>query len=41
MEKISTYNGDTTENYSWSQSITEVTVQIQVPKGTTSKQCDI
>ena len=39
MEKISTYNGDTTEKYAWSQSISEVTMQIKVPEGTTSKQC--
>jgi len=31
MEKISTYNGDSTERYNWSQSINEVTVQIPVP----------
>ena len=41
MEKISTYNGDTTDRYAWSQSISEVTVQIQVPEGTTSKQIDV
>ena len=39
MEKISTYNGDTTEKYAWSQSISEVTMQIKVPEGTASKQC--
>ena len=38
MEKISTYNGDSTERYNWSQSINEVTVQIPVPQGTTAKQ---
>lgn len=37
MEKISTYNGDTTEKYAWSQSISEVTVQIPIPEGTTAK----
>ena len=41
MEKISTYNGDTTDRYAWSQSISEVTVQIKVPDGTTSKQCEV
>jgi hypothetical protein len=37
MEKISTYNGDTTDRYAWSQSINEVSMQIKVPDGTTSK----
>lgn len=37
MEKISTYNGDTTEKYAWSQSISEVTMQIPIPEGTTAK----
>lgn len=41
MEKISTYNGDSTEKYNWSQSINEVILQIPVPVGTTSKQMDI
>lgn len=41
MEKISTYNGDSTENYNWSQSIQEVTVQIPIPEGTTAKMLDI
>jgi hypothetical protein len=41
MEKISTYNGDSTEKYNWSQSINEVILQIPVPEGTTSKQMDI
>jgi hypothetical protein len=41
MEEISTYNGDSTDKYNWSQSIFEVTVQIPVPLGTTSKQVDI
>ena len=41
MQKISTYNGDTTEKYDWSQSISEVTVQIPIPEGTTSKQLEV
>lgn len=41
MQKISTYNGDSTEKYDWSQTIQEVTVQIPVPEGTTSKMMDI
>lgn len=39
MQKISTYNGDTTSKYAWSQSISEVTVQIPIPEGTSAKQC--
>lgn len=41
MEKISTYNGDATENYNWSQNIQEVTMQIPVPEGTAAKMCDV
>ena len=41
MQKISTYNGDSTDKYDWSQTIQEVTVQIPVPPGTTSKMMDI
>ena len=41
MEKISTYNGAATDNYNWSQNISEVTMQIPIPEGTTSKQLDI
>ena len=41
MQKISTYNGDTTEKYDWSQTIQEITVQIPIPEGTTSKMMDI
>mmetsp|Transcript_1182 Transcript_1182/g.2164 ORF Transcript_1182/g.2164 Transcript_1182/m.2164 type:complete len:196 (-) Transcript_1182:43-630(-) len=37
MQKISTYNGDATDKYNWSQSISEVTLQIPVPKGTKSR----
>ena len=40
-EKISTYNGATTEKYSWSQTITEVSVQIPLPEGTTAKMMDV
>ena len=41
MEKISTYNGDSTDKYAWSQSIQEVTIQIPIPEGTSAKMCDI
>lgn len=41
MQKISTYNGDSTEKYDWSQTIQEITVQIPIPEGTTSKMMDI
>lgn len=37
MLNISSYNGGVTEKYVWSQSVTDVTVQITVPKGTKSK----
>ena len=38
MQKISTYNGDTTSKYAWSQTISEVTVQIPIPEGTSAKE---
>lgn len=41
MEKISTYNGDTTDKYNWSQNIQEVTVQIPVPEGTPARMIDV
>ena len=41
MSRISTYNGDSCEKYDWSQSINEVTLQIPIPEGTTSKQMEI
>jgi len=31
---ISTYNGDKTDKYSWSQGIKDVTMQIELPPGT-------
>lgn len=34
---ISTYNGGVTDKYFWSQSVTDVTVQVAIPKGTKSK----
>lgn len=37
-KSISTYNGDKTDKYNWSQSIKNVDVQIALPKGTKSKQ---
>lgn len=41
MEKISTYNGDSTEKYNWSQTVQEVEVQIAIPDGTKSNQLDV
>lgn len=37
MIDISTYNGDATEKYKWSQQFNEVQVQIDIPKGTKGK----
>ena len=37
MEKISTYNGDSTDKYNWSQAVREVTVQVPLPPGTKPK----
>ena len=37
MKGISTYNGDVTEKYSWSQGVFDVTAQINLPEGTTPK----
>jgi hypothetical protein len=34
---ISTYNGDTCDNYNWSQGIHDVTIQIILPENTTKK----
>ena len=34
MEKISTYNGDSTDKYNWSQTVFDVQVQIPLPEGT-------
>jgi hypothetical protein len=41
MEAISTYNGDTTDKYNWSQGLTELTVQLKIPEGTTPKMLDV
>lgn len=41
MEKISTYNGDATEKYNWSQTVQEVQVQVPLPEGTKANQLDI
>lgn len=41
MSRISTYNGDVTDKYSWSQGITEVTMQIVLPEGTKPRDMDI
>jgi hypothetical protein len=37
MEEISTYNGDKTDKYNWSQALTEVVMQIPIPEGTKPK----
>ena len=40
-KSISTYNGAKTEKYNWSQSIQNVDVQIEIPKGTKSKMLKV
>lgn len=41
MQDISTYNGDRTDRYNWSQHITAVEVQVPLPEGTKSKMLDV
>ena len=41
MARISTYNGDVTDKYAWSQDISQVTVQIPLPPGTKPKDMDV
>jgi len=41
MSRISTYNGDVTDKYSWSQDLHNVVVQIPLPQGTTSRQLTV
>ena len=41
MSDISTYNGDTTEKYKWSQELNEVIVQIDLPPKSTSKSVQV
>jgi hypothetical protein len=36
-QPISTYNGDSCDNYNWSQGVRDVTIQISLPEGTTKK----
>jgi len=38
---ISTYNGASTSKYNWSQSISDVTVQVPIPAGTKGKDLDV
>lgn len=40
-KSISTYNGAKTDKYNWSQHLTQVDLQIKLPKGTTAKMLDI
>jgi HSP20 family molecular chaperone IbpA len=41
MEEISTYNGDKTDKYNWSQGLTDVIVQIPLPDGTKPRDLDV
>ena len=41
MEMISTYNGDETDKYNWSQGVFDVTVQIPLPEGTKANMLDV
>ena len=41
MSDISTYNGDTTEKYKWSQELNEVIVQIDLPPKSNSKSVKV
>jgi hypothetical protein len=38
---MSTYNGDSLQNYSWAQTAFDVSVQIKIPLGTGAKDLDI
>ena len=40
-ESISTYNGAKTSKYNWSQSITNVDVQVKLPEGTVAKMLKV
>ena len=40
-EAISTYNGDQTEKYNWSQSVFDVTVQLPLPEGTKANMLNV
>ena len=41
MKDISTYNGDVTEKYKWSQELNEVIVQVDLPEGSNSKSVSV
>lgn len=41
LSKISTYNGDSTEKYNWSQGHSDLTVQIPLPEGVTAKNLNV
>lgn len=38
FESISTYNGDKLDNYSWSQGVNDVSIQIKLPENTLSSK---
>lgn len=38
FESISTYNGDKCDNYSWSQGVMDVSIQIKLPENTNSSK---
>lgn len=38
---ISTYNGAATEKYKWSQDLSDITLQLDLPKGTKSKEINV
>ena len=41
MIDISTYNGDTTDRYKWSQQFNEVLIQVDLPKGTRARDLEV
>ena len=41
MIDISTYNGDATDKYKWSQQFNEVLIQVDLPKGTRGRDLEV
>lgn len=41
VEDINTYNGGKTDHYSWSQSVTDVTIGVRLPQHTKSRDLKI